>query len=72
MNEIKRFDTILVRRSNETKSRQGIVMSVEVENFAGLESVIASVDFGKKTELVNLTTSTVKLLWAYESLEVIA
>jgi hypothetical protein len=64
--EIQVHDTIAVRRSNERKSRQGLVLDIRTESFAGFESVIALVAFDKTTENVNLTTANFQLMWRME------
>ena len=62
-NEIQRFDTIEIRRSNERKSRQGMVVSVHEDHFAGIDFVNALVDFGKTQEVVNLNNVKFQLIW---------
>lgn len=64
--EIQRHDTITVRRSHERKFRQGYVLDVQTQSFAGVESVSALVQFDKTTEVVDLATATWKLMWAAE------
>jgi len=65
-NEIQKNDTITVRRSNERKSREGLVLSIRTESFAGFEFVVALVAFDKTTENVNLSNANFKLLWRME------
>lgn len=62
-NEIQRFDTIKIRRSNERKSREGMVIDVVLDSFAGIDFVQALVDFGKTKEIVDLNTTPFQLMW---------
>ena len=61
---IERLDRISVRRTNEKKFRNGLVMDIQIQNVFGYESVIAMVAFDKKTELVNLSNAEVRIIWA--------
>jgi hypothetical protein len=65
-NEILRNDTIAVRRSNERKFREGLVQDVQVQSFAGFESISALIAFDKTTEVVDLSTANWKLVWRLE------
>lgn len=65
---IERFDTISVRRTNEKKFRNGMVMDIQIQNVFGYESVMAMVAFDKKTELVNLSNAEVRIVWAAKEL----
>ena len=64
--EIQRNDTIAIRRSNERKFREGLVQDVQVQSFAGFESICAVVAFDKTTEIVDLSTANWKLVWRLE------
>jgi hypothetical protein len=66
-NEIQKHDTIAVRRNNERKARQGLVLDISTESFAGFESVIALVAFDKTTESVNLSNANFQLIWRLEA-----
>lgn len=64
--EIQANDTIAVRRSSERKFREGLVRDIQVQSFAGFESISALVAFHKTTEVVDLTTADWKLVWRFE------
>jgi hypothetical protein len=65
-NEVQIKDIILVRRSNEKKFREGVVLDIQTMAFAGFESIIALVAFDKATENVNLDKCEIRLTFRDE------
>ena len=66
--EIQKNDTIAVRRSSERKFREGLVLDVQTQSFAGFESISALIAFDKTTEVVDLSSANWKFMWAAEEL----
>ena len=65
-NEVQIKDMVLVRRSNEKKFREGLVLDIQNMNAFGFESTIALVAFDKTTENVSLDKCEIRLAFRDE------
>jgi len=65
-NEVQIKDMILVRRSNEKKFRQGLVLDIQTATTFGFELTVALVAFDKATESVTLNNAEIRLAFRNE------